>query len=301
MRSRVTQLSTPTMLARPLVGFLCVALLLLSVSAPATAHAQLGKLKKMGADAVKDKAKEAAGVKDPDGSAAKGGARIDYAITEERLTGIMNYLAPLVDEAERQAAQREAMATYKKQMDAANECVNKASQTATPDVMAAASSKGEAMMAKLTDYNERLTAATASNNHRTRLALSDSAMVLQIQYAALMFPTLKCPAVPYKPAAILDAEVASITQTPGASSSARTTTVPAAARASLTTGQFGRIRERMAIWLLVQSGDLPATSESFTDEERALLTRNNDALKRYGPLFKNGIMQWANWGDITAW
>lgn len=304
MRSQVTPRSLTTKVAQPLVSLSCLFVLFLYFSVPVTAHAQLGKLKKMGTDVMKDKAKEAAGVKNPEGTPANGGARIDYAITEERLTGIMDYLAPLVDEAERQASYRHSVSAYKAQLDAASDCVNKGSASVTPDIEASMSPKVQALMAKTTGYTEKLNAANATKNYRAIIAYSDSAAVSQVQFATLMFPSLKCPAVPYKSAAMIDAEAATMAQQRSGQSSAATATshtVPAANRAGLTTGQFGRIRERMAIWLLVQSGDLPATADKFTDAEQALLTGKGDALKRYGPLFKDGIMPWATWGDITAW
>ena len=73
------------------------------------------------------------------------------------------------------------------------------------------------------------------------------------------------------------------------------------ARAGMTTGQWGRVRERMALWLLIKSGDVPATAEKFTEAEESVMSARATELKKFAPLFKSGSMQWVHWSDVKSW
>lgn len=269
------------------------------------AEAQLGKLKKMGADKVKDAAKEAAGVKTPEPPPGSTAARVDYAITEERLSGIMGYLTPLVAEAQKAADEQAAIKAYTTSMEAASACYNKLSEgDILPDMSAMMNPRAQALSDKIAAYGTRVDKANVTKNYRVVVATTDSMMVAQMQYSAMMFPSAKCAPIPYKSSALVSLEATRLEQMASGTIPASqdgNKPVPAAMRAGMTTGQFGRIRERMAIWLLVQSGDLPADSFTFTDEEQSLLKAKSAALKQYGPLFKQGVMRWATWGDITGW
>ncbi|MEQ1689940.1 MAG: hypothetical protein ABMA00_01545 [Gemmatimonas sp.] len=272
--------------------------LTLVVSGASPASAQLGKLKKMGADAVK----EAAAGKKPEPAKNPTAARVDYAITEERLSAIMNVLTPLAVSAQREADARAVSAGYNEKVKAANDCFSKVtSGNATPDMSVMQSPKYEALLARSQTMAERLAAAQTGKRYREFLALSDTFAILQLQNASMLFKN-NCPPVPYKPAALLDLEASKIEQRASAQApSSDELSVPSHARGNMTTGQFGRIRERMAIWALMQAGDLPATADKFTDDEKAVLTARAADLRKFGPLFKTGTMQWASWGDITSW
>lgn len=69
----------------------------------------------------------------------------------------------------------------------------------------------------------------------------------------------------------------------------------------MTQGQFGRIREAMAIWSLQKAGQLPASAYKFTDAEQAVLNGKATQLATLAPLFKSGSMVWQSWGDIASW
>lgn len=284
-------------------------LLALSVAGASTASAQIGKLKKMGADAVKD----AVGKKAADPTAA----RVDYAITKERLESIITVLTPLAAGAqreadaraanERRAAEAKALSTaYDEKVKVANECATKATAGRAPDLASVDVAKYEAVLAKSTTVSVRLAEAQAAKRWRQYIALTDTFLNVQMQTALMMFPN-KCPVYPYKSAALIEAEVAKMEQATSSTSSTSSSgtsnelTIPSASRGGMTTGQFGRIRERMAIWALIEAGDLPPASDKFTDEEKAVLAARAAEIKKLGPLFKAGTMRWATWGDIKSW
>lgn len=286
-------------------------LLAFSVACASTASAQIGKLKKMGADAVKD----AVGKKAADPTAA----RVDYAITKERLESIITVLTPLAAGAqreadaraanERRAAEAKALSTaYDEKVKVANECATKATAGRAPDLASVDVAKYEAVLAKSTTVSVRLAEAQAAKRWRQYIALTDTFLNVQMQTALMMFPN-KCPVYPYKPTALIEAEVAKMEQATSSSSTSSTSssgtsdelTIPSASRGGMTTGQFGRIRERMAIWALIEAGDLPPASDKFTDEEKAVLAARAAEIKKLGPLFKAGTMRWATWGDIKSW
>lgn len=274
---------------------------MLFAAAATPVHAQLGKLKKMASDAAKD---AAAGKKPetPDGSS---GARVDYTVTADRLAAIMSVLGPRVAEAKKESDARQAMADYNAKQKTVTDCYNKTSASGlTPDVMAVSTEKGQAITARSAAITQRLTTVMQTKNYRAQIALQDTAVNVQMQMAALMYPGLKCGPLPYKSAAIIDAEVRrmeSAANPASYNSNSDEIVVPADKRGGMTPGQFGRVREIIAIWLLMQSGDLPANSRKFTDEETAALNAKAAELKTYTPLFKDGAMRWATWGDIKSW
>lgn len=266
---------------------------LLSVSVTTPGQAQIGRIKKIGADAAKD---AAMGKKPEDPTAAK----VTYEITAERVTAIVTALTPALAAAQRDADAKAVTAAYDAKYKAANECFSKAAG-GTPDPASMQGDKYTAIATKLSSVSERLTAAVNAKRHRESIALQDTALVLQISMGAMLFKH-SCPAMPYKPVAMIDqlaAQMASHEANPSGGSNELQ--VPPEARAGMTTGQWGRVRERMAVWLLIQSGDLPATSEKFTDAEQAVLSARSAEIKKFGPLFKSGSMQWVHWTDVKSW
>lgn len=280
-----------------------VACAVLSIALATPASAQLGKLKKIASDAAKD----AATGKKPDPAASAGlpGAKIDYAVTDERLTAIMSVLAPMADEARRESEARKVRAGYEAKSKAFTECLNKSAQGATPDAMAMGSAKGEALTAKMSTYIDRATKAQQAKRWREYVANTDSSLVTQMAISMLMMPSAKCGVMPNMPPAMIEASARHMEQSSSGVSQnslgSDELVVPAEKRAGMTSGQFGRIRETIAIWLLIQSGDLPANTHKFTDAEQAVLSAKSTELKMYAPLFKDGVMRWATWGDIKSW
>lgn len=302
MRNRVTfNLFLPRHSARCVVA----ALALLSGGMVTPADAQLGKLKKIGADAIKDAAKEKAGVKEPEKAAGSRDARVDYAISEERLTAVVSFLTPQVAEAEKRAELRTVMRDYDTKQKAATECFTNATKgDVMPDIEAATSPRAEALTKKSSAYQTKQIEASKAKNYRGMVAFMDSSTVTQMQLASITFSATKCPPMPFKPVALIDAEASAMERGAagkGVEESSGAGTVPASLRVGMTTGQFGRIRERVAIWVLMRRGDLPPDTEKFTDDEVAFLTAHADALMRLGAVFKTGALRWATWEDITTW
>ena len=272
----------------------CVSLAVaLSVSAAMPVEAQIGRIKKIGVDAAKD---AAMGKKPEDPTAAK----VTYEITADRVSAIVTALTPVLAAAQRDADAKAVAAAYDAKYKAANDCLSKLTG-ATPDMSTVQSEKYMALTNKLSSVNTRLIEAMGQKKHRETIALQDTVMVLQVQMASTMLKN-NCPVMPYKPAAMIDqlaAQMASHEANPSGSSNELQ--VPPEARAGMTTGQWGRVRERLAVWLLIQSGDLPATSEKFTDAEHAVLSARSADIKKFGPLFKSGSMQWVHWTDVKSW
>lgn len=274
-------------------------LLVLSVMMASSASAQLGKLKKIGADAIKDAAtgKKPEPVKDPTAP------RVDYVISETRLAAIISALMPLAAEAQREADARAVAASYTAKTKASTDCIKKAAdEGGVPDMEAVQSPRFQALATRTNSVMTRMLAAQSAKRYREFVALADTTVVLQAQSATMMFKN-SCAPISYKPVAMLEMEAAQLERAGAttAATSSNELNVPTGLRAGMTSGQFGRIRERMAVWALIQSGTLPPTSDTFTDEEKAALIARAADLKKLGPLFKAGAMQWATWGDIKAW
>ena len=265
----------------------------LSVSLATPGHAQIGRIKKIATDAAKD---AATGKKPEDPTAAK----ITYEITNDRVSAIVAGLTPVLAAAQRDADAKAVAAAYDAKYKAATDCFNKAA-TGTPDPAGMQGDKYTTIANKLSAVGNKLTDATNAKRYREQIALQDTALVLQISMGAMLFKHT-CPAMPYKPAALIDQLAAQMTNhQANPTGSSGELQVPPEARAGMTTGQLGRVRERLAVWLLIQSGDLPATAEKFTDAEQGVLSSRAGDIKKFGPLFKSGSMQWVHWTDVKSW
>ena len=277
----------------------CVALLaafLLSSSTPASA--QLGRLKKIATDVVKDAAKDGTDGKAP-------GAKVDYIVTEERATAVLAVLTPVVERTRKAVAYSNEKKAYETKSKAFTECLDKAVKSMTsPDMSFSTSPAGIDMAQKQAAYGMTVQKAQAAKNYVLLIASMDSGTVLMTQLAAHFVKNLSCGSVPYKPAALIIAEADRMAQAASGAPNREedyTITVPTAQRAGMTQGQFGRIREAMAIWSLQKSGQLPASAYKFTDAEQTVLNGKSAQLAALAPLFKSGAMMWQNWGDIATW
>lgn len=298
----------------------------MSLSMATPASAQLGRLRKIAGDAVKDVAKEAAGGKKPETPTPPGSKepRVDYAITEARLTTILGVLQPYLASARLEMEERasektavvaaEAVSARRK---AVNDCLEKATKggDVMPDLLWSQTPKGTAFSKRLTSVSQRMGAAQAAGKFREFVYLSDTSVVMQTQYMEFMFPnTASCGATPYTPAAVLNKRATDFERTAkmaasGANSGLQASNIrgddafdiPADKRGGMTAGQFGRIREAIAIWQLQQTGDLPPAAYKFTDAEVAALSAKAAELKAFGPVWKTNTLQWASWNDIKSW
>jgi hypothetical protein len=62
--------------------------------------------------------------------------------------------------------------------------------------------------------------------------------------------------------------------------------------AGMTARQFGRLRERVAAWLLTNG------AYGVGDDERAALEARRQELAALTPLFRGDTLAWSSWGDL---
>ncbi|HEY0929160.1 MAG TPA: hypothetical protein VGE27_04525 [Gemmatimonas sp.] len=269
---------------------------------PSGAQAQFGKLKDMGARAAKEAAArkviEAAG-----GEAASAGSsgsnsssgRVSYDITAERLDAVLAAITPFVEEAKQREANKRQVAAFEAKRKTYEDCANAAAKrtmAVTPDNIA----KSSEFTAKTVPMIERYTAISQDpSKKRETLMLQDSMQVLAVE-AQLIMVGGKCGTPVYRTVAVVDAELAEME--PSGDGQIQ---VPAAQRAGMTTSQFGRIRERIALWALIQEGHAKPTEGRFTDAESQALQVKASELKSLAPFFRDGSLSWTNWGDLKGW
>lgn len=275
------------------------------------AQAQLGKLKKLGTDAIKeatkDKAAEKAGVKEPEvaKSSASTGKKADYSITAERLDLLLASLEPLVTEAEKVAAGKKAEADYKAKKDVADACMQRAQKMFNPMAMSMDDKKAariEALSKQLEGVNKRSQAAMARDDFRNAIALRDTSMVLTVMQGVMTIGA-NC-TYPYMPLAMIDAQAA-MEKNNGASAGDRDGSGSfdpgPAARKAMTQQEFGMVRERAALWVLSQSNPSLSKGTKFTPEEESALGAKGPQLKKLAPLFEASALRWSTWGDLKSW
>lgn len=285
-----------------LVARLCIPLALLGL-APSSAHAQFGKLKDLGARAAKEAAAkkviEAAGMESATGSSvgssSSASARVTYDITAERLDAVLAALTPFVEDAKMRAAAKQQMDAFNAKRTAYEECAAasaKRAMTISPEGV----ERSAAFTAKMAPMLERYSAISQDpSKKREMLMLQDSMTVLSVQGQVALVGG-KCGTPVHRTLAIVDAEMAE--ERTGDDGQLQ---VPAAQRAGMTTSQFGRIRERIALWALIQEGHAKPTEGRFTDAESQALQVKASELKTLAPFFRDGSLSWTNWGDLKGW
>jgi len=262
------------------------------------AEAQLGRLKK----AAEQAAKDAVGKKvDPAGATAtKAGGDGSVEITTPRLESIIAALNTRLAQAQQIARGKALEAEFTPKKTAYEECLRKAAErmqaTMTPP-----SAEGIEKMAELnvkaTAYMQRY-AAIIQDKSRQRevLLLQDSATALSMQGQALML-NANCGPTLFTPTAVIDYRVAM----QAANAEGGQWAVDAAHRSGMATWQFGRIRERVALWALIQAGFAKPNEGKFSESEHAALSAHAKELSAMAPLFRDGAMTWVTWGDLKEW
>jgi hypothetical protein len=281
------------------VGVRLTTAVLLSLCMASPADAQLGKLRK----AAQDLAKEKLGTKTESTAAttsSSSGAGTSFAITPEFIQLVLESVEATVAQAERQQAAKRASDAYAQEQAAAKQCVDKLVLAYNPATAGVPSEARSAEISRLTDaasaVQERAIAAMQRNDRRTYFAAQDTASVLMQQSAALTLGG-SC-RIPYMSLATIDAQLSA--QEDHRSANLEPT---AATRQRMTRAQFGRVRERIALWgLLQEDPSLKVGSEGvFSDAERAALTARNTDIRRLTPYFKDNTLHWSTWGDVTSW
>lgn len=280
------------------------------LAAPRAASAQLGKLKRMGADAIKDAAKDKLGMdkKAPptDAATASGGAKAAGIpmLDDNRIALVLASLAPQVKAAQIRADAAAATAAYEAKQKASGECFERASKTVNPMSLGEFSRRNatqiEALQAQTNAMQQRLNAAMQANDLRKQAYLDDSVTVLT-ERGVLLTMGATCTRE-FAPPVVVEARVRS-QQEPSDTDRARFDPGEAT-RGALTRTEYGILRERIALWTLMQANPvLKDTGKEgvFSAEEQAALTKRSAELAKLAPLFKSNAMLWQTWGDLRDW
>ncbi|HYW31217.1 MAG TPA: hypothetical protein VE869_06880 [Gemmatimonas sp.] len=274
---------------------------------PSDAHAQLGKLKKLGGDLVKEAGRGAVGMPPKPADVADGApkAKVDYTVTPERLDAVIVALAPLVEEARRDAAAGAVEKSFRAKRTAWEKCVELAGKNAT-GLSEAYLNASEKETGKSAEAMGRLAKAMQGGDKRKVAYLQDTVGVYTMEMTAMMVGA-KCGPAMYTPSALIEAQLARDAGAGGEVDESgrvrRDLNVPEAARKGLTAQQFGVLRERVAIYAIeLAKGDGSESSlASFTAAEHAALKSRANELKTMAPFFRDGHMRWATWGDVKGW
>lgn len=295
---------------------LAVATALLAVSSPA--EAQLGKLKKMGADLAKDAAKEKIdGKKEtpakPGSTGSSSGSvssrNAELTLDEDRVALVVASLQPMVADAERRRELRIVREQHEQKVAAMQACASAAQARASsmpPMTLAERMQQNEAALNRLTKeiegLTQRLSTAISANDTRKRIYITDSVSVAQSRMALLAVGA-NC-AVEYTPSLVLEEQVRSESRTVASDNmDDGAFNPPAVVKENLTPYQYGLLRERIALWALKQENPSLKVGKqgTFTPEEEAALQANASDIRKLTPLFKDGSLRWSSWGDLGRW
>lgn len=290
-----------------------VTLLLLALCA-SSAEAQLGKLKKMGASAIKDAAKEKLGTDKKEAvkgateaSSAAGGASRDAMPTldDDRIALVLASLMPQVKAAEERAAAAAVRTAYLEKKKASDACMDRAGKDFNPMTVSANAEKNataiNTLQKQIDAAQTRLNAAFSAGDLRRQVFLQDTVTVLTQRSAALTMGA-PCTFEFTPPPMIL--ERYSQLQERQAGKADNGFDPGEATREVLTRYQFGLLRERVALWALSQ--DDPALKGLgkegvFTAAEQTALAGHAAEIRKLTPLFKRDAMIWKTWDDLRDW
>lgn len=297
--------------------FMLVPAMAVLLAAPVSnAQAQFGKLKKIGADAIKDKAKEKLGGKETP-EAAKSGAvtegrkspaadskPVNMTLNASQLDLMLAALTPMATDAEKATLARRLLAEHTTKIKAAEKCMEVGqaafmSGRASPNPTAAAKARARQLDKDVDRLNVVLAAAYSDGNRRGIAFAQDSLTTMQMQSAVLEMG-LAC-TFNFTPPVAMESQV----ETYGLSGDLpqSQSSVPAEAQRTFTKHQFALLRERIALFALLSADpSLKVGKEGvFTDEERAALTARMAEIQKLQPYFKNGTLAWTGSGDLAKW
>jgi hypothetical protein len=231
----------------------------------------------------------------------------DIAITPERLDAVIAALTTVADNALVESKARAVEKEFETWSSTFTKCVENAARSGSGMTSEGMEASGR-YTAKMAPLLERMGKLATSSDKRAYEYVQDTLRVLGSESQLAMFGVTTCGKVRYAPSALLDAKAARAarTNTVVDESGVRwDINVPANKRAGMSHYQFGMVRERMALWSLIQAGAIPADKAGkdgvFTDAERSALTARNADIAKLAPMFRDGTMRWTNWGDITSW
>jgi len=291
------------------------ALVLMAFTTPA--HAQLGRLKKMGADAIKDAAKDKLSTDKKEAAKPGTAAAATPAaaskpknagmpvLDDDRIALVLASLGPMVKEAQVRADAAAASRAYLEKKKIGDACVQQASQNVNPMAMAASAQKNSARITALQKQTEpmqrRLNKAVDDNDLRAQLYLQDSLNVLSMRSASLSMGTTCI--FEFAPPAMLEARLLEM-QSRSSGGDEGTFDPGEATRGTISRYEYGVLRERIALWALLQENPaLKGLGKEgvFTAEEQAALAIHAAEIKKLTPLFKSDAMIWKGWSDLRDW
>jgi hypothetical protein len=282
------------------------------------AQAQFGKLKKIGADAIKDAAKDKmSGANKKDSATTSTGAKAassagsasassssvkknDFTLTEDRVALVLVSLESQVADAQKRDEGIRAIRAYLLSKQALDSCIQLATKRATPATMGASAQKNSARITAIDDQaraaSKRMSAAMEAGDMKTAGMIADTVNVLQTR-SGLLTMGATCKAE-FKPAALAERDNGQQdddvngTYNPGAT-----------VTELLSRYEYGMLRERIALWALLQENPSLAKGKEgvYTDAEQAALTANAAGIKKLTPYFKSDAMIWKTWNDLKSW
>ena len=279
------------------------------------AHAQFGKLKKMGADAIKDKAKEKMAGKDTpeatkSGAAAEGGKSVaadskpvNMTLNASQLDLMLAALAPMAADAEQATQAVRMKSEHIAKRKAAEKCMQDGQVAMSAGRMPTPTAAGKVRAKQLSKEAERLqlvsNAALTDGNRRAWAFAQDSSTAMQMQSTVLEIG-FKCDFA-ITPPAVMEREFGNYGNS--GDLPAEQSAIPAIARSTFTKYQFSLLRERIALFALLSvDPTLKAGKQGvFDDEERAALTARMADIQKLLPYFKNGTMRWTSAEDLSTW
>ena len=197
-----------------------------------------------------------------------------------------------------------AIAAYEARQKASGECFERASNAANPMSLGESARRNatqiEALQKQSNAVQQRLNAAMQANDLRKQAYLDDSVTVLTERMTLLTIGAT-CTRE-FAPPVVVEARVRS---QQGPSNGDRARFDPGeATRGALSRTEYGILRERIALWTLMQA---KAVLEDigkegvFSAEEQAALAKHSADLAKLAPLFKSNAMLWKTWGDLRDW
>lgn len=295
--------------AIPLRAALLASTLLASVGVATPAHAQFGKLKKMGADAIKEAAKGKVADKKPDVKGAGGASSVSAretfpALTDDKVALVVASLGSVSKRAQFKAEANAARPAFETRRKASNDCVNAATEKMSSDPMKMAAAaqanaaKTQALSKQMEGLQKKLDLANKTKNTRMEVFARDSITVLGTRASLLQFNASHC-VVEFTPVSMLELEILERED----NGSEGLFDPGEAVRGLMTHREFGLARERIALWALMQED--PAykggSAGVFTAEEVAALKANEADIKKLTPAFKAQTLPWAMWSDVKEW
>lgn len=222
-----------------------------------------------------------------------------FVITPERLDAVLAVMLPRVEEAAKRQVAHSAEDEFKNWQNTFTKCVEAATQAGISPTQ-----QSSEAAAKFSEQNvailERMSAAA---HDKKRLAyLSDTSSVLMMEYNLAIFNITKCGKPRYTPPAVIEARFAEAQRGTSEETESRTTVKE---RAGMTHHQFGMVRERIALWGMLQKGLISANKVDkngvFTAAETKALQQRQADIEKLAPLFHDNSLPWTHWNDIASW